>query len=343
MPSSPDVPVDAPLCRDARRRDRQASLPVASRSRSASPPPSCARSSTRSAGCVQADCSRRHPTLRDARPSRLVAGGPRVLPAGCSRDATPRAALGGITALQAAGLRGIADDGLIHVCAPKSSHPTRRRPVSGSTRPGAGGTTTSSRRASRAPGRRSPRSRLPVGTDRSRGCALLVVPVQQRLTTADAVSEVLERVQRDKRRSLLRAVDAGCHGRRALAQRARLRDACAAVAVCRNLTGRSSSGPSGRPGVPRRPVATVACGGGDRRHRPPAARPLDRRQPPAQRDRAHAATSCSACRASVSGSTRSATSTCRTRPPPGRLAPSTAELPPQRPPFERSSSRICGR
>lgn len=42
-------------------------------------------------------------------------------------------------------------------------------------------------------------------TDRE-AALLLVVPVQQRLTTADAVSEVLDRVQRDKRRSLLRAV-----------------------------------------------------------------------------------------------------------------------------------------
>lgn len=42
-------------------------------------------------------------------------------------------------------------------------------------------------------------------TDRE-AALLLVVPVQQRLTTAEAVAEVLDRVQRDRRRSLLRAV-----------------------------------------------------------------------------------------------------------------------------------------
>lgn len=124
-----------------------------------------------------------------------------------ARGCAPRAALGGITALQAAGLEGITDDGLIHVCAPKSSHPI-------STTAGVRLHETRRWRDDDVVRSGIPRSRPEVATvqaalwartDRE-AALLLVVPVQQRLTTADAVSEVLDRVQRDKRRSLLRAV-----------------------------------------------------------------------------------------------------------------------------------------
>ncbi|MDQ0372229.1 hypothetical protein [Cellulomonas humilata] len=125
-------------------------------------------------------------------------------PQAAGRD--PRAALGGITALQAAGLEGVAD-GLIHVCAPKSSHPI-------STTAGVRLHETRRWRDDDVVRSGIPRTRPEVATvqaalwarsDRE-AALLLVVPVQQRLTSADAVSEVLDRVQRDKRRSLLRAV-----------------------------------------------------------------------------------------------------------------------------------------
>lgn len=124
-----------------------------------------------------------------------------------ARGVRPRAALGGLSALHAAGLEGISGDGLIHVCAPKSSHPV---------------VTASGVRLHETRRWRDediidlgiPRTRPEVATvqaalwartDRE-AALLLVAPVQQRLISPLAVSDVLDRVRRDKRRTLLRAV-----------------------------------------------------------------------------------------------------------------------------------------
>jgi very-short-patch-repair endonuclease len=124
-----------------------------------------------------------------------------------SRGSGPRAALGGITALQVAGLEGVVDDGMIHVCAPKSSHPI-------ATTPGVRLHETRRWKDEDVVPSGIPRTRPAVATvqaalwartDRE-AALLLVAPVQQRLTSAEAVVDVLDRVQRDKRRTLLRAV-----------------------------------------------------------------------------------------------------------------------------------------
>lgn len=124
-----------------------------------------------------------------------------------NRGGEPRAALGGITALQAAGLEGIDDDGLIHVCAPKSSHPL-------SSAPGVRLHETRRWRDEDVVGAGIPRTSPEVAavqaalwarTDRE-AALLLVAAVQQRLTSPDAVSGVIDRVQRDKRRTFLRSV-----------------------------------------------------------------------------------------------------------------------------------------
>jgi very-short-patch-repair endonuclease len=123
------------------------------------------------------------------------------------RGGAPRAALGGITALQAAGLEGVTDDGFIHVCAPKSSHPR-------STGPGVRLHETRRWRDEDIIGSGIPRARPDVAavqaalwarTDRE-AALHLVTSIQQRLTGADAVRDVLATVQRDKRRSFLRTV-----------------------------------------------------------------------------------------------------------------------------------------
>ena len=117
------------------------------------------------------------------------------------------AALGGVTAMRAAGLIGIAGDGLVHVAAPKSSRPL---PAPRGVR------IHETRRWRDADIVRDPipRVRTPMAAVQAalwarteREAALfLVAPVQQRLTTAEAVREALECVRRDKRRTLLRAV-----------------------------------------------------------------------------------------------------------------------------------------
>lgn len=116
----------------------------------------------------------------------------------------PRAALGGVTALQFRGLRGIDDAGTMHVVAPKSSRPLARL---------AGVRVHETRRwrdadVVRAP---IPHARPAVAviqaafwarTDRE--AALLVcAPLQQRITSVDDVSVALRRVRRDRRRHLV--------------------------------------------------------------------------------------------------------------------------------------------
>ena len=117
------------------------------------------------------------------------------------------AALGGLTSLLVAGLTGISGDGLVHVAAPKSSRPLPAP---------AGVRIHETRRwcAEDVVGQPVPRVRTPVAavqaalwarTDRE-AALFLVAPVQQRLTSADAVRAAIERIRRDRRRALLRAV-----------------------------------------------------------------------------------------------------------------------------------------
>ncbi|MBO3100802.1 hypothetical protein [Cellulomonas fengjieae] len=112
-----------------------------------------------------------------------------------------------MTALQAAGLRGIVDDGFIHVAAPKSSRPLPPPP-------GVRVHETRRWRDEDALTSGIVRTRPEVATVQAslwarsdlEASLYLVAAVQQRLTTAEAIGDVLERVQRDKRRRLLRSV-----------------------------------------------------------------------------------------------------------------------------------------
>jgi very-short-patch-repair endonuclease len=138
----------------------------------------------------------------------VLEAAPRRDPAAC-----PRAALGGLTALHAAGLQGIDGDGLIHICAPKSARPPR---------PLAGVRIHETRRwadddviAAGIPRVRADvatvQAALWARTDRE-AALLLVAPIQQRLSAVDAVGAVLERVRRDQRRAFLRGVFADVVG-----------------------------------------------------------------------------------------------------------------------------------
>ncbi|WP_034610794.1 hypothetical protein [Cellulomonas sp. URHD0024] len=119
----------------------------------------------------------------------------------------PRAALGGVTALIACGLHGIADDGDIHIAAPKSSHPvpapigvrvheTRRWRDDDVTTEGIVRMTAEAATVQAA---------LWARTDRE-AALLLVSPIQQRLTSVSAVAGALDLVRRDRRRTLLRGL-----------------------------------------------------------------------------------------------------------------------------------------
>jgi len=117
------------------------------------------------------------------------------------------AALGGLSALVAAGLEGITTDGLVHVAAPKSSRPL-------SAPEGVRIHETRRWRDCDVVADPIPRVRTAMAavqaalwarSDRE-AALLLVTPVQQRLTTAEAVRECLDTVRRDRRRSLLRSV-----------------------------------------------------------------------------------------------------------------------------------------
>ncbi len=121
--------------------------------------------------------------------------------------ATPRAALGGLTALQAAGLQGLDGDGLVHVCAPKSSRPLAPPPgvrVHETRRWDDGDLIVAGIPRTR-PDVAAVQAALWARTDRE-AALLLVAPVQQRLTTVDQLGEALDRVRRDRRRSFLRTV-----------------------------------------------------------------------------------------------------------------------------------------
>ena len=119
----------------------------------------------------------------------------------------PRAALAGLTALMAAGLSGIADDGLIHVAAPKSSHPA----------PAPAGVRVHETRRWRdedvisagipraLPEVAAVQAALWARSERE-AALLLVAAVQQRLATVDAIDSVAGRIRRDKRRVLIRSV-----------------------------------------------------------------------------------------------------------------------------------------
>jgi len=119
----------------------------------------------------------------------------------------PRAALAGVTALQAAGLEGITGDRLIHVAAPKSSHPLSAAP----------GVRIHETRRWRdddvlvgpiprvRPAMACVQAALWARTDRE-AALMLCTPIQQRLTSVPDVAETLERVRRDRRRRFLRSV-----------------------------------------------------------------------------------------------------------------------------------------
>ena len=267
------------------------------------------------------------------------------------RDAIRARRWAGITALQAAGLEGIADDGLdprlrAEVVPPDLAD--RRRPAS--TRHGAGGTTTSSR--SRHPADRpevaTVQAALWARTDRE-AALLLVAPVQQRLTTADAVAEVLDRVRRDRRTV---TAPGRAAGRRRTVSAHSTSSTSPAMCRRRGLPEPDRRSSSGRPtgartstsagdggGWSSRSTASVICGpiagsttaSATTRSRSPAtwcsAIPslglrLDPAAPPRRR---------------------------RARPPPGRLALSrprrraVATLTPGRPHVRASDDRICGR
>lgn len=132
----------------------------------------------------------------------LLACSPRAVAAGSCT-----AALGGSTALLAAGLVGIGGDGLVHIAAPKSSRPL----------PAPRGVRIHETRRWRAQDvvtEPIPRVRTPMAAVQAalwarsdREAALMfVAPVQQRLTTAQAIGAALDIVRRDRRRALLRAV-----------------------------------------------------------------------------------------------------------------------------------------
>jgi len=125
----------------------------------------------------------------------------------CAGDEVPRAALAGVTALQAAGLRGVTDDGFIHVAAPKSSRPLPAPPGVRvhETRRWRDDDALTSGIVRARPEVAAVQASLWARTDRE-ASLYLVAAVQQRLTTADAIADVLDRVQRDKRRRLLRTV-----------------------------------------------------------------------------------------------------------------------------------------
>lgn len=126
----------------------------------------------------------------------------------CAAGDVARAAVAGVTALQAAGLRGIEDDGFIHIAAPKSSRPMA---------PPVGVRVHETRRwrdddvlvdsgiLRSRPEVAAVQAALWARSDRE-ASLYVVASVQQRLASVEGVSAVLERVRRDRRRSLLRTV-----------------------------------------------------------------------------------------------------------------------------------------
>ena len=151
-------------------------------------------------GVIRVDA--RHVHSRTAWWEAVLACSPRADVAGA-----PTAALGGLTALHAAGLQGIDGDGLVHVVARKSSHPRSHSP-------GVRVHETRRWRDEDVVAEPIPRVRTPMAavqaalwarSDRE-AALLLIAPVQQRLATAASVAEALEVVRRDRRRPLMRSV-----------------------------------------------------------------------------------------------------------------------------------------
>ena len=122
-----------------------------------------------------------------------------------------RAALNGVTALQAAGLTSLVDDD-VHVITPKSSTPLSAPGVvvHESRRFREDDVLTEGPRRTR-PAVAAVHGALWASTDRE-ATYLLVLTVQQRVTTAPALQEVLETVLRSPRRRLLHGVVADLSG-----------------------------------------------------------------------------------------------------------------------------------
>jgi very-short-patch-repair endonuclease len=118
--------------------------------------------------------------------------------------------LGGLSALESYGLRGIHSD-LIHVAAPKSCRPRGARGVRvHETRRLRSDDIATSALPRLRPAPAAMFAALWARSDREAALAI-VAPVQQRITTAEAVAEALDRVVRHRRRNLLRAVVADVH------------------------------------------------------------------------------------------------------------------------------------
>ncbi|NMR20362.1 hypothetical protein [Cellulomonas fimi] len=129
-------------------------------------------------------------------------------------EGAPRAALGGVTALVAAGLEGVHGDRLIHVVAPKSSHPVPAAP---------GVRIHETRRWTDddvirvggipcvRPAVACVQAAIWARTDRE-AALMLCSPIQQRVTAAHEVAEVLRRIRRDRRRTFMVSVVAEIGG-----------------------------------------------------------------------------------------------------------------------------------
>lgn len=118
--------------------------------------------------------------------------------------AGPRAALDGVTALQEAGLKGIDEDRL-HVIAPRGSQPTSARGVSvhESRRFREDDVVSDGGPRRVRPGVAAVHAALWARSDRQAQLFVLVT-VQQRLATVEAIAEALSAVRRHPRRRLLR-------------------------------------------------------------------------------------------------------------------------------------------
>lgn len=117
-------------------------------------------------------------------------------------ETCPRAAVDGVTALQAAGVTGLSDT-VLHVIAPKSSTPRRSRAVvvHESRRFDEADVVASGLRRTRPPVA-AVHAALWAVSDRQ-AALFLVVPVQQRVVTVPQLHEVLLRVRRHPRRRVL--------------------------------------------------------------------------------------------------------------------------------------------
>jgi len=116
-----------------------------------------------------------------------------------------QAALDGVTALKAAGLKGF-DETMFHVSMPKSGRPRKW--------PGTRVHETRRRRPSDLVGAGLPRTRPAIAAVRGalwaksdrQAALVLAMAVQQRLVTVEALAEAMESVKRDRRRRLLLTV-----------------------------------------------------------------------------------------------------------------------------------------